>query len=107
MRNLGVGEVVTAGLVEREGSQLLILTPYERKEILESRKKENFSIIDRVHYLYWIWKNDKFFSFEKTLSNDNKALWKNEGVLKALEYLADVENDETYRDIMRVIKDRW
>jgi hypothetical protein len=107
MRNLGVGEVISAGLVEREGSQLLVLTPSERKEILDSKRRENFSVIDRVHYLYWLWKNDKFFSFEKTLSEDEKALWKNDRVFKALEYLNEVENGKTYSDIMKVIKDRW
>lgn len=91
MRNLSVSEVISAGLVEREGSQLLILTPLERKEILESKRRENFSVIDRVHYFYWLWKNDKFFSFESTLSSDEKVLWKNDRVFKALEYLAEVE----------------
>jgi hypothetical protein len=107
MRNLGVKEVIDSGLVEREGNQLLVLTPSERKEILESKRKENFSVIDRVHYLYWLFKNDKFFSFEKTLSEMEKALWKNERVFKALEYLNDIENDRTYADIMKLIKDRW
>ncbi|MBC7333615.1 MAG: DUF1156 domain-containing protein [Actinobacteria bacterium] len=107
MRNLGVGEVISAGLVEREGSQLLVLTPLERKEILDSKRRENLSIIDRVHYLYCLWKNDKFFSFERTLSENQKTLWKNDRVFKALEYLAEVDNDKTYSDIMKVIKDRW
>ena len=107
MRNLGVKEVIDSGLVEREGNQLLVLTPSERKKILESKRKENFSVIDRVHYLYWLFKNDKFFSFEKTLSEMEKALWKNERVFKALEYLNDIENDRTYTDIMKLIKDRW
>ncbi|HID42550.1 MAG TPA: DUF1156 domain-containing protein, partial [Archaeoglobaceae archaeon] len=35
MRSLRIGEVISAGLVEREGSQLLVLTPSERKEVLE------------------------------------------------------------------------
>jgi hypothetical protein len=107
MRNLGVGEVISAGLVEREGSQLLILTPSERWRILESKRKENFSIIDRVHYLYCIWKNEKFFSFENALSPDEKALWKSDRVFKALEYLGEVENDKTYSEIMKVIRNRW
>ena len=107
MRSLGVGEVISAGLVEREGSQLLVLTPSERKEVLEQKRRETLSVIDRVHYLYWLWKNDKFFSFEKTISSDEKALWKNDKVFKALEYLAEVENDKTYGNIMRLIKNRW
>ncbi|RLE11048.1 hypothetical protein DRJ04_08780 [Candidatus Aerophobetes bacterium] len=51
MRSLGVKEVIDSGLAEREGNQLLVLTPLERKEILESKRKENLSVIDRVHYL--------------------------------------------------------
>ena len=107
MRNLGVDKIISTGLVEREGSQLLVLTPLERKEILESKRRENFSVIDRVHYLYYLWKNDKFFSFERALSEDERVLWKSDGVFKALEYLGEVENDKTYNDIMKVIKDRW
>ena len=107
MRNLGASEVISAGLVEREGSQLLVLTPLERKEILESKRRDNFSVIDKVHYLYCLWKDDRFFSFERNLSSDEKSLWKSDAVLKALEYLGEVENDKTYSDIMKVIKTRW
>jgi len=107
MRNLEAKEVIDSGLVEREGNQLLVLTPSARKEKIESKRRENLSVIDRVHYLYWLFKNDKFFSFEKTLSKMEKALWKNERVFKALEYLNDIENDRTYADIMKLIKDRW
>jgi hypothetical protein len=107
MRNLEAKEVIDSGLVEREGNQLLVLTPSERKEKIESKRRENLSVIDRVHYLYWLFKNDNFFSFEKTLSEMEKALWKNERVFKALEYLNDIENGRTYADIMKLIKDRW
>lgn len=107
MRSLGVKEVMDSGLVEREGNQLLVLTPSERKEILESKRRENLSIIDRVHYLYWLFSNDKFFSFERTLSESEKGLWKNERVFKALEYLNEVENGRTYTNIIKLIKDRW
>ncbi len=107
MRNLGVSEVISAGLVEREGSQLLVLTPLERKEILESKRRDNFSVIDKVHYLYCLWKDDRFFSFERNLSSDEKSLWKSDAVLKALEYLDEGENDKAYSDIMKVIKTRW
>jgi len=72
MRSLDVKEVIDSGLVEREGNQLLVLTPSERKEILESKQKEKLSVIDIVHYLFWLFKNDKFFSFEKTLSESEK-----------------------------------
>ncbi len=107
MRSLDVKEVIDSGLVEREGNQLLVLTPSERKTMLESKRRENLSVIDRVHYLFWLFKNDKFFSFEKKLSESEKALWKNERLFKALEYLKEVENGRTYTDIMKLIKDRW
>lgn len=107
MRSLGVKEIIDSGLVEREGNQLLVLTPSERKEILDSKRKENFSVIDKVHYLYWLWSTDKFFSFERTLSESEKTLWKNDRISKALEYLNEFENNRTYSDIIKVIKDRW
>ncbi|MEW6621296.1 MAG: hypothetical protein AB1422_18525, partial [bacterium] len=107
MRSLGVKEVIDSCLVEREGNQLLVLTPSERKTILESKHRENLSIIDRVHYLYWLFINDKLFSFEKGLSESEKGLWKNARVFKALEILNEVENGKTYTNIMKIIKDRW
>jgi len=107
MRNLGVKAVIDAGLVEREGSQLLILTPLERKEILDTKKKESFSVIDRVHYLYWLYNNDKFFSFENNLLEDEKVLWNNDSVFKALDYLKEIENGKIYEEIMKLIKSRW
>ena len=107
MRSLGVKQIIDAGLVEREGSQLLILTPTERKEILESKHKEKLSIIDRIHYLYWLWRNDKIFSFEKGLSEGEKILWKDNRVFKALKYLNDIENDRNYENIIKFLKDKW
>lgn len=107
MRSLEVKEVLDSRLVERAGNQLLVLTPSERKEILESKQKENFSVVDKVHYLYWLFINDKFFLFEKKLSDNDKSLWKNDKVFRALEYLNEVENGKTYADIMKLIKDRW
>lgn len=107
MRNIEVKEVISSGLVEKEGSQLLVLTPSERKALLESERRENLSIIDKVQYLYWLWSNDKFFSFERSISESEKDLWKNERVFKALEYLYWVENDGTYTDILKLIKERW
>lgn len=107
MRNLGVKEVIDSGLVERDGNQLLVLTPKERKEKLESKHKENFSVIDKVHYLHWLWDNDKIFYFEKKLSEDEKKLWKNDGVFKALEYITEKEDDKDYSEISKILKSRW
>ena len=41
------------------------------------------------------------------LGGSQQALWKNDRVFKALEYLKEVENDKIYSDIVKVIKDRW
>jgi len=107
MRSLGVKEVIDSGLVEKEGNQLLILTPSEREKILESRRKENLSVIDRVHYLYQLFSNNKLFLFEKSLSEDEKRFWKDDRVLKALEYLNIIEKDRIYNDLMTLLKSRW
>lgn len=107
MRSLGVKEIIDSGLVEKEGNQLLILTPSEREKILESRRKENLSVIDRVHYLYQLFSNNKLFLFEKSLSEDEKRLWKDDRVLKALEYLNIIEKDRIYNDVMTLLKSRW
>jgi adenine-specific DNA methylase len=107
MRSLGVKEVIGSGLVEKEGNRLLVLTPSERKEVLESKRKENLSVIDRVHYLYQLFSNNKLFLFEKSLSEDEKHFWKDDRVLKALEYLNIIEKDRIYDDLMTLLKSRW
>ena len=105
MRNIPMKEVLDSGLVEKEGSQLLILTPRERAKIIES-KRELYAI-DRVHYLYHLWKEGTIFKFESSLSEDEKTLWSSQPVIKTLEYLYEIENDKTYRDLIKFLKDRW
>jgi len=105
MRNIPMKEVLDSGLVEREGSQLLILTPKERVKIIESKRE--FSAIDRVHYLYYLWKEGTIFKFESSLSEDEKNLWASEPVVKTLEYLYEIETDKTYKDLIKFLKDRW
>ena len=98
-------EVLESGLVEKEGSQLLILTPRERAKIIESKRE--LSAIDRVHYLYHLWKEGTIFRFVKSLSEDEKKLWSSQSVIKTLEYLYDIENDGTYKDLIKFLKGRW
>ncbi|RLB02121.1 MAG: hypothetical protein DRG59_13150, partial [Deltaproteobacteria bacterium] len=105
LRNIPMKVVLESGLVEKEGSQLLILTPKERAKIIES--KRNLSAIDRVHYLYYLWKEDKILKFGQSLSQDEKVLWSSQSVIKTLEYLHEIENDRTYKDLITFIKSRW
>ncbi|MFC2014118.1 hypothetical protein ACFLU8_04530, partial [Chloroflexota bacterium] len=107
MRSLSTKEVMESALVEQEGSQLLILTPIERKTEIESRRTTNLTAIDRAHYLYCLWTEGKIFSFEKTLSYEEKELWRTEEVLKTIEYLHEIEKDKVYLDIVNFLKDRW
>ena len=107
MRSIPMKEVINSGLVEREGSQLLILTPMERKLIIERKRKEGLSAIDRVHYLYYLWKEGKIYEFEKMLSDEEKELWRADSVIKTLEYLYEIENDKTYEDIAKFLKEKW
>ena len=107
MRSLSTREVIDSGLVEKEGSQLLILTPRERKSIIESKRKDDLTTIDRVHYLYYLWKEGKIFQFEKTLSEEEKEQWRSERVLKTLEYIRETEKDKTYDEIIRFLRERW
>jgi len=107
MRSLPMKDVINAGLVEKDGSQLLILTPMERKSIIETKKREGLSAIDRVHYLYYLWKDGRIFDFEKTLSEGEKELWRADSVIKTLEYLSEIEKDKTYDDVAKFLKERW
>lgn len=105
MRNIPMKEVLESGLVEREGSQLLILTPKERVKIIES-KKELYAI-DRVHYLHYLWKEGAISRFENSLSEEEKRVWASEQVMKTLEYVYAIENDKAYKDILEFLKKRW
>jgi len=107
MRSLSTREVINSGLVEKEGSQLLILTPRERKAIIENKRMSDLAAIDRVHYLYCLWEEGKIFQFENTLSEEEKEQWRSEKVLKTLEYLYEIEKDKTYKDIAKFLKERW
>ncbi len=105
MRHIPMKEVLESGLVEKEGSRLLILTPKERTEIIEAKRE--LSAIDRVHYLYHLWKEGTIFKFESSLSEGEKFLWASEPVIKTLEYLYEIENDKAYKDLIRFLRDRW
>lgn len=108
MRNIEVKEVIDSGLVEKQGSQLFIMVPSERKDKLIPKKVESLSAIDKVQFLYGAWQSEgKFFTFEKNLSEDEKSMWKNEKVLKTLEYLFEIEKDNIYLDLLKILKDRW
>lgn len=107
MRSLSTKEVMESALVEQERGQLLVLTPMERKSAIESRRDANLTAIDRVHYLYYLWREGKIFSFEKELSDEEKGLWTTEKVLKTLEYLYEIEKDRTYLEIANFLKGRW
>lgn len=107
MRSLSTKEVMEAALVEQEGGQLLVLTPMERKSAIEYKRDANLTAIDRVHYLYCLWREGKIFSFEKELSDEEKGLWTTEKVFKTLEYLYEIEKDKTYLEIANFLKGRW
>ena len=105
MRNIPMKEVLDSGFVEKEGSQLLILTPKERAKIIESKRE--LSAIDRAHYLYHLWKEGTIFKFEKSLNDDEKTLWSSQPVIKTLEYLYEIENDKTYKELIKFLKNLW
>jgi len=107
MRSIPMKEVLDAGLVEKQGNVLLVLTPLERKKIIETKRKESLSAIDKAHYLYALLKEDAIFRFEKSLTSDEKAFWTSEPVIKTLAYLYEIENEKTYQDLIKFLKDRW
>ncbi|RLF01430.1 MAG: DUF1156 domain-containing protein [Thermoprotei archaeon] len=107
MRSIPMKEILESGLVEKEGNVLLVLTPLERKEIIETKRKENLTAIDRAHYLYALWKKGTIFKFEKSLSDDEKAFWLSEQVIKTFNYLYEIEQDKIYQDIVKLLKPKW
>ena len=107
MRSIPMKEILESGLVEKEGNILLVLTPLERKKIIEAKRKENLTAIDRAHYLYALWKEGTIFKFEKSLSDDEKAFWLSEQVVKTFNYLYEIEQDKIYQDIVKLLKPKW
>lgn len=107
MRNIPIEDVVNSGLLEKSGHQLLILTPQERSEIIRSMQKEKLSAIDRAHYLYYQWKNDSIYDFDHSLNNEEKPLWSSDSVLKTLDYLFEIEQDDVYHDLSKFMIEKW
>ena len=60
-----------------------------------------------MHYLYYLWKEGKIYEFEKMLSDEEKELWRADSVIRTLEYLYEIENDKTYEDIAKFLKEKW
>jgi len=107
MRSIAMKEVLESGLVEKEGSQLLVLTPVERAKLIESKRNTNLSAIDRAHYLYHLWTKGTIFSFERSLTEEEKISWASEPVIKTLEYLYEIEKDKIYQELITFLKNRW
>jgi len=109
MRSIPMEEVINSGLVEKSGSQLLVLTPNERKSQIEKKRHESLSAIDRAHYLYCMWKEGKIFEFERSVPDAEKEEWRSDRVMKTLEYLSEVEDERSkdYRDVMDFLKKKW
>ena len=107
MRSIPMKEILESGLIEKEGNVLLVLTPLERKKIIEAKRKENLTAIDRAHYLYALWKEGTIFKFEKSLSDDEKVFWLSEQVVKTFNYLYEIEQDKIYQDIVKLLKPKW
>jgi len=104
MRSISMKEILDGGLVERQGNVLLILTPLERKKILETKKQENLSVIDKVHYLYSLWKEGTIAKF---LNEEKNALWVSDPIIKTLTYLFETEKDKIYKDILQFLEYRY
>jgi len=105
MRRISMKEILNSGVIEKEGGQLLVLTPKERAKIIEGKRE--LSIIDRVHYLYYLWNEGKIFNFANSLSEEEKIPWASDHVLKTLEYLFEIENDKTYDHLIKFLKTKW
>lgn len=107
IRSIPMDLVNDSKLVEKEDNQLLILTPHERAKLIESKKKESLSAIDKVHYLFYLWNEGKIYDFKNALSEDEKSRWVSDSVIKTLEYIFEIENDKTYQDILKFMNDKW
>jgi adenine-specific DNA methylase len=95
-RGVDVSELVHEGLLEQEGDHLNIRSPTDRADGIES--KRNLLAVDKAHFLRNLYENDRLAQeFGK---------WADEGAVAALRRLAEVQNDDDYRDIADYVEER-
>lgn len=95
-RGIRVSDVIDAGIVEKQGSALLVLTPLERAKIIKSKRKESLLALDKAHYLYSLMRGSG--------NLDQIKDYLDEKALKALEYLSEAENDKFYKEVTDYFK---
>jgi adenine-specific DNA methylase len=95
-RGVDVAELVTEGLLRQDGDHLTVLDPEDRAEAIEG--KRDLLAIDRAHFLRYLYEHDRLAQeFGK---------WSDEQSIAALRRLAEIENDEEYRDIADYVEER-
>jgi hypothetical protein len=95
-RGVDVAELVTEGLLKQDGDQLAVLDPEDRAEDIEGKRDP--LAIDRAHFLRHLYENDRLAQeFGK---------WSDEESIAALRRLAEIENDDDYRDIADYVEER-
>jgi len=106
MRSIPMSEVLESGLVDKEGSELLVLTPQERfnaiREKIDSGKP--LSAIDKAHYLYALHQSKKEGNLPKFLNSLGADLiyWIEDSVIQTLKYLSESEN-EGYSEVLNLL----
>lgn len=95
-RGVAVAELVHEHLLEQDGDQLCVQSPEKRAEAIESKRDP--LAIDKAHFLRYLYETDQLAQrFGK---------WTDPGSIAALRRLAEIENDDDYRDIAEYIAER-
>ena len=95
-RGVDVSELVTEGLLEQDGDQLAVLDPEERAEKINGKRDP--LAVDRAHYLRYLYEHDQLAQ--------EFGRWSDEESIAALRRLAEIENDDEYRDIADYVEER-
>lgn len=106
MRSIPMSEVLESGLVDKEGNELLVLTPQERFDRIRGKidSRKPLSTIDKAHYLYALHKSTQEGNIIKFLNDlgEDLALWSSDSVVQTLKYLSESE-DEEYSAILNLL----
>jgi len=95
-RGVDVGELISDGLIERDGDMVAVRSVEDRAEEIENKRDP--LAVDRAHYLRHLYETDR-------LSKEFGS-WADDASIKALRRLSQVENDDTYEDIAEFVEER-
>ena len=95
-RSIDISDLVNSGVVKQIGSSVVVPEIEERAKNIKKKSKDDLTAIDRAHYLIYLKKEDKLAS--------KMRRWYSKEAITTLKKLADIENNEDYKDLAEFIQ---